>query len=223
MIDWKKVREDLIRGRPVLIYDLEGREEETDMVFFAGSIDHKSIYELRREAGGLICYVTSDHVARELGLEFLSDILMKHPLYRELANKRLRYGDMPPYTLYVNHVKVRTGISDRDRALTIRELDKIVDLIENGRSDLAREIFYRDFVSPGHVPILIGRSASIRRGHTELSLIVARRAGLRPSMVIAEMLDEGDSMSKDNAIKYASSRGIIFLEGRDLLREEGVL
>ncbi|MEZ0290054.1 MAG: 3,4-dihydroxy-2-butanone-4-phosphate synthase [Sulfolobales archaeon] len=221
-MDWSRVREDLLSGRPVLLYDLEGREEETDMVLYAGSIDHRSIYMLRREAGGLICYVTSEQVARELGLVFLSDLLTQHPLYRDLASKRLRYGDQPPYTLYVNHIKVRTGISDRDRALTIRELDKIVGLIERGDAKLAREIFYREFVAPGHVPILIGRDISLRRGHTELSLLIAKRTGLRPSMVIAEMLVEGDSMSKDEAIKYAGERGFIFIEGIDLLREEGL-
>ncbi len=223
MIDWRRIREDLVSGRPVLLYDLDGREEETDMVFYANSIDHRSIYLMRKEAGGLICYVTSREVADILGLPFATELLSKIPYLQELSSRKLRYGDISPFTIYVNHINVRTGISDRDRALTIRMLDKVVSTIESGDVKRGREIFYKEFVSPGHVPILVGRDIRQRRGHTELSLYIAKKTGLRPSLVIVEMLDEGDSLPKDKAIKYANEKGYIFIEGVDLLREEGLI
>ncbi len=223
MIDWRRVREDLLSGKPILLYDLDGREEETDMVFYANEIDHKSIYLMRREAGGLICYVTSREIADALDLPYATELLSKIPSLQILASRRLRYGDISPFTIYVNHINVKTGISDKDRALTIKMLDRVVDIISNGDIELGREIFYKEFVSPGHVPILVGRDIRYRHGHTELSLYIAKRTGLRPSIVIVEMLDEGDSLSKDKAIKYAREKGYLFIEGADLLREEGLI
>ncbi|MEM4970786.1 MAG: 3,4-dihydroxy-2-butanone-4-phosphate synthase [Sulfolobales archaeon] len=222
-MDWERVRADLLMGRPILIYDFKGREEEVDMVFYAGSIDYRSIYMLRKEAGGLICHAISRDAADFLGLPYLSDLISTFPNVSQLTQKRLRYGDTPPYSLYINHISVRTGISDRDRATTIKRFHEVVGLALSGRIDDARKIFYSEFISPGHVPILISRGLDKRRGHTELSIAVASKLGLVPSMVIAEMLDEGDSMSLEKAEEYASRMGYILLKGEEILREMGSL
>ncbi|MDT7889681.1 MAG: 3,4-dihydroxy-2-butanone-4-phosphate synthase [Desulfurococcales archaeon] len=223
MIDWERVRAALLSGKPILIYDFRGREEEVDMVFYAGSIDYRSIYTLRREAGGLICHAISGEAADRLGLPYLSDLMASVPGISQLSMRRLRYGDTPPYSLYINHISVRTGISDRDRATTIKKFHEVVDLALSGRVDEARKIFYSEFVSPGHVPILVSRGLNRRRGHTELSIAVASKLGLVPSMVIAEMLDEGDSMSLEKAEEYAARMGYIILRGEEILREAGPL
>jgi len=223
MVEWERVKAELLSGRPVLIYDFAGREEEVDMVFYAGSIDYRSIYILRREAGGLICHAISGEAAALLGLPYLSDLLSSVPDFSQLSKKRLRYGDAPPYSLYINHVSVRTGISDRDRATTIRRFHEVVGLALAGRVGEARKIFYSEFISPGHVPILISRGLDRRRGHTELSIAIAAKLGLEPSMVIAEMLDEGDSMSIERAERYALEKGYILLKGEEILREVGPL
>lgn len=222
MVEWERVRADLLSGKPVLIYDFAGREEEVDMVFYAGSIDYRSIYTLRREAGGLICHAISGEAAGMLGLPYLSDIISSIPEFSQLSQRRLRYGDAPPYSLYINHISVRTGISDRDRATTIKRFHEVVSIALAGRAGEARKIFYSEFVSPGHVPILISRGLSRRRGHTELSIAIASKLGLVPSMVIAEMLDEGDSMSLEKAERYAAEKGYILLKGEEILRELGL-
>lgn len=219
MVDWDRVRGDLLAGKPILLYDFAGREEEIDMVFYAGSIDYRSIYTLRREAGGFICHAISEAVARELGLPYLSDLLSSIPRLSDLASRRLRYGDAPPYSIYINHLSVRTGISDRDRALTIRRFHDVVDLIMSGASKEARRIFYSEFIAPGHVPVLVSRGIRNRKGHTELSIAVAERLRLAPSMVIAEMLDEGDSMGLEKAERYAAERGLVLIRGDEVLRE----
>ncbi len=219
MIDWERVRRDLLSGRPILIYDFAGREEEVDMVLYAGSIDYRGIYMLRREAGGLICHAVSEAVARELGLPYLSDLLSLSPQLSSLASRRLRYGDAPPYSIYINHLSVRTGISDRDRALTIRRFHDVVELIVSGASQEAKSIFYSEFTSPGHVPILVSRGIENRRGHTELSIAVAEKLKLAPSMVIAEMLEEGDSMTLENAERYAAERNLLLIKGDEILRK----
>ncbi len=218
MIDWDRVRSDLISGKPILIYDLHGREEEVDMVFYAGSITYRSIRKLRMEAGGQICYVMPLQYAKKLELPYIVDLLGSYTSLRPLISKKPRYGDFPPYSISVNHISVKTGISDIDREKTIRVLHSVVELIHNGQSDEARAKFYSEFFSPGHVPILLGRDLRERKGHTELSLAVSRVVNLVPSMVIAEMLDEGTSLSIDKARKYALQHGYQFLMGEEIIK-----
>ncbi|MEM2204191.1 MAG: 3,4-dihydroxy-2-butanone-4-phosphate synthase [Sulfolobales archaeon] len=221
MVDWERVRRDLLAGRPILLYDFAGREEEVDMVFYAGSINYRSIYTLRREAGGLICHAISEAVAKELGLPYLSDLLSSISQLSGLTSRRLRYGDAPPYSIYINHFSVRTGISDKDRALTIRRFHDVVELVISGAPEEARRIFYSEFVAPGHVPVLVSRGIGRRRGHTELSIAIVEKLGLAPSVIIAEMLDEGDSMSLEKAEKYAAEKGLILIKGDEILKEVG--
>jgi 3,4-dihydroxy 2-butanone 4-phosphate synthase len=59
---------------------------------------------------------------------------------------------------------------------------------------------------------------SERRGQTELSIELAIKAGVSPSMVVCEMLDDktGKALSKEDAIKYSKDHNIPFVEGKDL-------
>jgi 3,4-dihydroxy 2-butanone 4-phosphate synthase len=204
------IRSDLLKGKPIIVYDFDGREEEADMVFYAGAISWESIHTLRTQAGGLICYVIDKNEAEELGIDFMVNLLKENKAYSRLV-KRPKYGDYPSFSLWVNSVNVKTGISDIDRATTIRELHDLLD--SEKRYDLFREKFY----SPGHVPILISRGLKERKGHTELVTSLAEFLGLKGSMVIAEMLDSGKSLSKDKAMDYASLNGYIFVEGKEIL------
>lgn len=206
------IKKDLITGKPVVIYDFKGREEETDMVFYAGAVTWESINILRRDAGGLICYVTGGQEASEIGLKFLTEEWKDHPVYSKLI-KRPAYGDYPSFTIWVNHVGVGTGINDSDRAKTVRELHKLVEMREGNKINY----FLDNFYAPGHVPILASRGIENRKGHTELVTELADRLGLPRSMVIAEMLDNGKSLSREKAEKFATSRGINFIEGQDIL------
>lgn len=203
-------------GKPVLIYDSELREDEVDMVFHPSFITFKEVYMLRVFAGGLICYVMPYDVANYLGLKFMDDILSSTE-FKELSVKRLSYGDRPAFSLWVNYVGVRTGISDHDRALTIRKLYEVTTEVVLGDRLAGREAFFKYFMSPGHVPILISRGIDVRRGHTELSELLARLAGLVPAAVIAEVLDEGYSMSVSRARELAERLGTVLVSGDDLL------
>ena len=209
----------LRKGKPVLIFDSARREQEVDMVFYAGLIDYEKIYTLRVDAGGLICYATSHIVASHLKLRFMADILESFNEYKMLASRVLGYGDKPAFSLWVNHVNVRTGISDHDRALTISKLHEVVSLVWNGRVDEGYAKFYEEFISPGHVPILISRGLRKRRGHTELSIALAILAGLEPSIVLAEMLDKGVSLSLAKAKRYAEEHGLIIVSGEEIVNE----
>ncbi|TRM82876.1 3,4-dihydroxy-2-butanone 4-phosphate synthase, partial [Sulfolobus sp. A20-N-G8] len=100
----------------------------------------------------------------------------------------------------------------------ISELHKVISLIKNNPNE-AKQEFYSNFISPGHVPILIARNLSQRRGHTELTITLLDKLGLERSAVLAEMLDEKYSMNKEKAKKIADSLGFLFIEGKEILKE----
>lgn len=207
-----KLRDWLESGRPIMIYDSENRESEVDLVYYAPSVTPSSIYTLRTLAGGLICFAMPLEVGHKLGLRFMSEIMLEH--YPELV-KRPSYGDWPAFSLWVNHVSVKTGISDNDRALTIR---KLVEVAEEGN----REKFKEEFMSPGHVPILLARKIEERRGHTELSVRLVQALGLKPFTVFAEVLDYKVSMSLDKAKEISKSLGLPLLKGEEIVRIVGM-
>lgn len=209
--------EALRRGGPVMIFDSESRESEVDLVYYASRIGVDEIYDLRVNAGGLICFATHGRVARALGIPWGDDLYALHPALKPLAARRLSYGDRTAFTIWVNHVGVATGIRDEDRALTARMLSRVAELAWQGRVEEARRLFTGEFVAPGHVPILASRGLAERRGHTELAVSLAVLAGITPALVLAEMLDRGVQLSLEKARSLSKARGIPLVSGSDIL------
>lgn len=218
-INWINVRNQLVSGKPILVFDSVEREAEVDMVFYAETIDTSKVGYLRRNAGGLICYVSGSLFRETLNIPFLQDVLSREKSFRELSSKKPRYGDPPAFNIWVNHVSTRTGISDRDRALTIRNLHEVATLIYRGYLNEAREKFNKEFYAPGHVPVLTSRGLANRKGHTELVTALAVILGLTPSMVISEMLGEGSSLPYEDAKKFADRNNLVFIDGVDIVVE----
>lgn len=208
----------LRQGLPVFIHDSSSREDEVDMVYYAPKVTPEAVAYMRKTAGGLICYSMPKEFGEVLGLRYMDEIL-KVAGYGRIAGRPLGYGDPPNFSLWVNHIDVVTGIRDADRAKTIRELDKLVEMVMNGNADEARSRFEREFTAPGHVPVLLGRGLKNRKGHTELSLALAELNGLRPSVVIVEMLDDRGAMPVKEAMNIAESIGSIVVEGEEIIRE----
>ncbi|VVB95911.1 3,4-dihydroxy-2-butanone 4-phosphate synthase [uncultured archaeon] len=216
---------DAIRkGKMILLYDADDREGETDLVIPAISITPADIARMRRDGGGLICVAIHGSAAEKLGLPFMSDVLRSVSLNGNKALRTLveKKGDIPydsrsSFSLWVNHRNTFTGITDNDRALTIRKIGETVYRVLNG------EIidFGEEFRSPGHVALLRAASGLLneRRGQTELSIELALKAGINPSMVVCEMLDEntGKALSKDDARKYSTMYNMPFIEGKNIL------
>ncbi len=218
----EKAIEALRNGKPIMVYDSSSREDEVDLVYYAGAINPDKIYILRTLAGGLICYATIEDVTRKLGIPFGDEIYSMIPSLRPLTTKRLSYGDRPAFTIWVNHVNATTGIRDRDRALTILALHKVTTLVSQGKVEDAKRIFAREFQAPGHVPLLAARDPHLRKGHTELSIILSKMAGLEPSMVFAEMLDKGDRLSVQDAEKLSREKNIPLIDGKTILEAAGL-
>jgi len=217
---------DLSAGKAILLYDLDEREQETDMVIAGSAITPDHVAALRSEAGGLICAAIPGEVAAELGLPYLHEVLKKSGFetLRRLSSSPVPYGGSPAFSITVNHRETYTGITDVDRSKTIRELSNLVaEVVKGGAKDWASVMAER-FRSPGHVHILISSPLGKRRGHTELSLRLAELAGLDPVMVVCEMLDPSThkALTKESAKRYARRHGLAFVEATEVLREAGV-
>jgi len=222
-IDLENIKTDLLSGRPILVYDFDDRERETDIVFYAPKVTYKSVEFMRKNGGGLICVALGPEVWEKLGLPYLSDIfrsLEEYMIIKRAASMRIPYDEKSSFSITVNHKDTFTGISDKDRALTISELGKLAERsFELSEEDL-RELFTNNFRAPGHVHILNARKGLLdeRHGHTELVIGLAKLIGLAPAMAIVEMLgDAGLSLKKELAKEFAEEYDLIFLEGRDIL------
>jgi 3,4-dihydroxy 2-butanone 4-phosphate synthase len=179
------------------------------MVVGAGFVKPDTVERMRKDAGGLICAAIQKEAAVRIGLPFFTDLLEGSGLgIGKLVCRKTAYGDKPAFSLPINHRGVYTGITDDDRALTLNKLDEVLA----GRMD----DFHKEFYSPGHVFLLIGRGIAVRRGHTELSLELGRRAGLRGAMVLCEMLGQGKALPKEEARAYAERNGLVFIEGKEI-------
>ncbi|MBI2676026.1 MAG: 3,4-dihydroxy-2-butanone-4-phosphate synthase [Candidatus Aenigmarchaeota archaeon] len=207
----KRALIELKEGKMIVLYDEDKREGEADLIFHAASVNPEKIETLRRHAGGLICLAIGKNIAERLNLPFISDVLASNQTAAKMIVKKTAYGDKPAFSIAINHKSVYTGIPDNDRALTIREFAKIIN--ENNRIEGK---FVNNFYTPGHVFLLIDRGLEVRRGHTELSIELAKRSGLSEAMVLCEMLGEGKALSKKAAMEYAKSRNLVFLEGREI-------
>ena len=203
--------EKLKSGTFVVIYDGDEREGEADLVIHAKNARPESIERLRKDAGGLICLSLDSVSSKRLKLTFYTDILAESSYgVSKMSCSKTAYKDKPAFAIAVNSKKVFTGITDNDRSLTIRS---IAELIEKPGG--IHEEFMEEFYSPGHIFLLIGRGIENRRGHTELTLELARRAGLSGAMVLCEMLGSGKALSKEDAKEYAEKNNFGFCEGRD--------
>lgn len=211
------------KGKTVLIYDAADREGETDFVMPASAVTPEDIAYYRTEGGGLICVAIHPVAAEKLGLPLISDILINvtgefFPIRKMVEGKGdLSYDKRSSFSLWVNHRDTFTGITDRDRALTIKLIGEAVDETLNGNT----YDFCDEFRTPGHVSILKAAEGLLdeRRGQTELSVVLALLAGIPPAMAICEMLDTetGAALTKEDAIAFALERDTVFIEGKDIV------
>ncbi|MDD5503600.1 MAG: 3,4-dihydroxy-2-butanone-4-phosphate synthase [Candidatus Thermoplasmatota archaeon] len=217
---------DLRSGKFVLIFDAEGREEETDLVIASEFVTSKTIKTMRTSAGGLICTTVSHEIAEKLGLPFLTDIYsggaQHFPVLLELIPNDIPYDAKSAFSLTINHRKTFTGITDADRALTVSEFAGLCKTASNGVSPIeAQRIFGKSFRCPGHIHLLRTSEKILQKrfGHTELSTAMVIMAGLVPSATICEMMNgpKGKCMPKEKAKKYAEKHGLAFLEGREII------
>ena len=208
--------ESLKRGEFVLLFDSAGRENEIDMVVAAEFITPEHVARMRQNAGGLLCIALEHNFAQSLELQYMHEILSSSSISnKEMIMGLAPYGDYPTFSLSVNHYQTYTGITDKDRALTIMEMANIYKV------DNKQKKFVSSFKTPGHVPLLIASEGLLasRQGHTEMSVYLTQIAGLTPVTAICEMMDAEtySALSVDKAEKFGKQHGIPLIDGKELL------
>ena len=211
----------LKRGDFVLLHDGNTRENEVDMVVAADFITPEHIARMRRDAGGLICLSINHAFAKNLGLNYMHDILAGSQSVdadsKNMIIGKAPYGDRPSFSISINHKNTYTGVTDRDRSLTISEIAQLYKSQDKNK----KLMFNSNFKTPGHVSVLIASEGllSSRLGHTEMSVYLATLAGLSPVTVICEMLDSETygALSAEKAQNYAKQNAIPYFDGSKLV------
>jgi 3,4-dihydroxy 2-butanone 4-phosphate synthase len=217
--------ESLRNGQFILIYDNESRESETDLIIASQFVTPDAIKRMRKDGGGLIFLMVSNPAAKKLQLPFLSDLFSdvgaQYPVLKALVPNDIPYDTKSSFSLYINHRKTFTGITDNDRSLTMKKFAELVSTIKNIESNTAVQQFGKEFRSPGHIPICVASKKLLneRKGHTELVISLLEMAGLIPVGSGCEIMGEkGKAMSKEDTRKYAEKNNFVFLEGNDIIK-----
>jgi 3,4-dihydroxy 2-butanone 4-phosphate synthase len=183
---------ELKNGRFILVHDSEKREDETDMVILSEHVGPEQLSKMRIDAGGLICVAVGRALSEKIGLPLMADVLIeaekKFPLLKEVRGEDIKYDKKSAFSLTVNHRKTFTGVSDIDRALTIKELGLLCRNINKEKNPT--KAFGERFRSPGHIPLLASSGLENRQGHTELTTAVSEMGELTECVVVCEMMDE---------------------------------
>ncbi|WP_017930406.1 3,4-dihydroxy-2-butanone-4-phosphate synthase [Robiginitomaculum antarcticum] len=181
----EEIIDDARNGRMYILVDAEDRENEGDLIIPAQFATPDAINFMARFGRGLICLAMEQEKADELGLKNMS------------AENRSRFE-----TAFTQSIEARegvtTGISAGDRSHTIQTA-----IDQDSRAD--------DIVTPGHMFPIIAKDGGVlvRTGHTEASVDISRMAGLNPSAVICEIMNDDGTMARlDDLVKFAQFHGL---------------
>ncbi len=181
---------DIKDGKLILVADDEDRENEGDLICAAQLVTPELINFMIKKAGGWICLALTGERADQLRL----------PQQTEHNTEEQRTA----FTVSIDAAPrfgVTTGISAQDRARTIQVAVDPATV----PADLRR---------PGHIPPLRAREGGVlqRVGHTEAAIDLARLAGLNPSGVVCEVLNEdGTTARRPQLEKFAGEHNLTFI------------
>ena len=163
---------DIKKGKFIILVDDEDRENEGDLVIAAEKITPHAVNFMAKHARGLICLTLTPERVEELQLP------------QQAVENTATFGTA--FTVSIDARRdITTGISAADRATTIHvAIDP-----KSKPTDLAR---------PGHIFPLKAQQGGVlkRAGQTEGSVDLAKLAGLNPSGVICEIMNEDGTMAR---------------------------
>src|ERR1700749_5111885 len=187
--------EELRAGRIVIVVDDEDRENEGDLTIAAEKITPEIVNFMATHGRGLICLTLTAERFDALRLPLIS------------PQNTSTFG-----TAFCESIDARegvsTGISAADRTRTI------LTAIQPGAlpGALAR---------PGHVFPLRARDGGVlvRAGQPEASVDLSRLAGLDPSGVICEIMNEDGTMARvPQLLEFQQRHGLKMISVADLIR-----
>ncbi len=183
------------RGECVIIVDDEDRENEGDLCIAAERVTADTVNFMAKFGRGLICLALTEERCEELDLPLM------------VENNTSSYGTA--FTVSIEaRARVTTGISAHDRAETVR----VAIDAKSRPHDLAR---------PGHVFPLRARKGGVlkRAGQTEASVDLAIIAGMNPSAVICEIMNEDGTMARlPDLRQFAEKHGLKIISVADIIK-----
>ena len=179
----------------VILVDDEDRENEGDLTMAAEAVTPEAINFMATHGRGLICLTLTEERVDQLSLPMMAT-----------------HNKSPYETAFTVSIEARegvtTGISAADRAHTI----KVAIDSTKGHGDI---------VVPGHVFPLRARDGGtlVRTGQTEGSVDLARLAGLHPSGVICEIMNEDGTMARlPDLERFGAEHQIRIVAVADIIR-----
>ena len=176
---------DIAEGKMIVLMDDEDRENEGDLILAAEKVNPEAINFMATHARGLICLALNDDRCKRLGLEQM------------VKNNGTELG-----TAFTGSIEaasgVTTGISAADRSTTIK-------------AAVNKDAVPEDIVQPGHVFPIKAQNGGVltRAGHTEAGTDLASLAGLDPSAVIVEIMNDDGTMARRGDLeKFALKHGL---------------
>lgn len=186
---------DIKAGKMVILMDDADRENEGDLILAGECVTPEAINFMARYGRGLICLTLTEARCRQLNL----------PLMVADNNDK----NTTNFTVSIEAASgVTTGISAADRAVTVQ-------------AAVRPDARPGDIVMPGHIFPLRAQPGGVltRAGHTEAGCDLARLAGLEPSAVIVEILNEDGSMARyPQLVEFARTHGLKIGTVADLIR-----
>jgi 3,4-dihydroxy 2-butanone 4-phosphate synthase/GTP cyclohydrolase II len=175
--------EDIKAGKLVIVVDDEDRENEGDFITASESVTPEVINFMSKHGRGLICVALLEERCDELGLELMvNNNTALHETAFTVSVDLLGHG-------------CTTGISAQDRAKTIRAL-------------ISPQTRPEELGKPGHIfPLRAKKGGVLRRaGHTEAAVDLARLAGLEPSGVLVEIMNDDGTMARVPELKEIAEK-----------------
>ncbi|MBP1747969.1 MAG: 3,4-dihydroxy-2-butanone-4-phosphate synthase and cyclohydrolase [Deltaproteobacteria bacterium] len=189
------VLQDIREGKMVIIVDDEDRENEGDVMIASEKATPEAITFMARYACGLICLSLTEERVKQLDLPLM-----------------VQDNTSPYNTAFTVSIEAKegitTGISAFDRARTVQVA-------------IDPKATANDITRPGHIFPLAARDGGVlvRVGHTEASVDLARLAGLTPSGVICEVMNEDGTMARMPDLEvFAEKHGMKIVAIADLIK-----
>lgn len=173
---------EIKKGRPVVVVDDENRENEGDIIMAAEHITPEWVNFMCKHARGLICLALHPEQVDRLKL----------PQMVPESLNQTSHGTA--FTVSIEASEgISTGISAADRAHTI-----LVASHPEARP--------KDVITPGHIFPIRARAGGVieRQGHTEAGVELAKLAGLTPSAVICEVMNDDGTMARVSDLRVFS-------------------
>jgi 3,4-dihydroxy 2-butanone 4-phosphate synthase / GTP cyclohydrolase II len=175
--------EEIRNGKIIIVVDDEDRENEGDFIVAAHHVTPEVVNFMSKHGRGLICIALLEDRCNELGLELMvNNNTALHETAFTVSVDLLGHG-------------CTTGISAQDRSRTIKAL-------------INPDTRPEELGKPGHIfPLRAKRGGVLRRaGHTEAAIDLARLAGLEPSGVLVEIMNDDGTMARLPQLKEIAAK-----------------